>query len=320
MREDFDPWAGKRATAQYYSLLLLSRRLAEFIEFVNAHYRWQVRKQVMEELALGDPVSTYFALIDWITPNEEKQWRVLSYIANSESLILPIIGDRGSGKTVTAYWIAENVYNITGGERPIVMVGRVDPNLVPDYVTATCKNLEDAGNRYPGSLIILDEAGRGLGSRDSMSQRNKAASKLLFISRHKDLSVLFITQNSATMDVNIMRMASALIVKKMALFQDDTERDFIRALMGRTHFSMHPGHRAPRKGEPKVDVHKETLFIGPFTTLFWHDPPASWRPEHSKAFMYLTDEDEVDPEVEKQKEKLLSEATRKEILAEAGIA
>jgi hypothetical protein len=61
-----------------------------------------------------------------------------------------------------------------------------------------------------------------------MSSVNKLLSELLFISRHKEISIIFISQNSSSVEVNTLRQADYLLLRKSSLLQLDFERKKIR--------------------------------------------------------------------------------------------
>ncbi len=61
-----------------------------------------------------------------------------------------------------------------------------------------------------------------------MSDANKLLSSLLLISRHKDLSVLFISQNSSNLEINAIRQTDYLLLKPPSLLQQDFERKVIQ--------------------------------------------------------------------------------------------
>ena len=65
-------------------------------------------------------------------------------------------------------------------------------------------------------------------SRDSMSKPNKVLSDLILIARHKNLSIIFISQNSSNLEINILRQADCLLLKPSSLLQKDFERKKIQ--------------------------------------------------------------------------------------------
>ena len=61
-----------------------------------------------------------------------------------------------------------------------------------------------------------------------MSNANKILSEFLLIARHKDLSILFISQNSANLEINAIRQADYLMLRSSSLLQKDFERKKIK--------------------------------------------------------------------------------------------
>jgi hypothetical protein len=80
------------------------------------------------------------------------------------------------------------------------------------------------------SLVLVDEGGILFSSRDSMSDANKLLSDLLMIARHKNISIIFISQNSSNLEINTLRQADVLILKKHSLLQKSFERKIIAKL------------------------------------------------------------------------------------------
>jgi hypothetical protein len=97
---------------------------------------------------------------------------------------------------------------------------------LPSWISAV-ENIDEIHN---DAIVLVDEGGIFFSSRDSMSIANKLLSDLIFISRHKNLTILFISQNSSNLDVNIIRQADFLVLKPSSLLQKDFERKIIRDL------------------------------------------------------------------------------------------
>ncbi len=94
------------------------------------------------------------------------------------------------------------------------------------------------------SIIIIDESGISFSSRSSMSSSSKLLSALLLIARHKDVSVIFITQNSANLEINAIRQADYLLLKPSSLLQKDFERKKIQDiyLQAQSNFDQFKSH------------------------------------------------------------------------------
>lgn len=77
---------------------------------------------------------------------------------------------------------------------------------------------------------MVDEGAILFSARDSQSEANKGVGKLMAVARHKNLSLFLITQNTAMIDVNVLRLADTLIVKQPSLMQMKFERKQLRDL------------------------------------------------------------------------------------------
>jgi replicative DNA helicase len=138
-----------------------------------------------------------------------------------------VVGARGTGKSALGMRIAENIFSKSNNK--IFALG-FHPEKVPRYMNVI-SNLKEIENE---SFLIVDESGIKFSSRSSMSSANKLLSSLLFISRHKNISILFITQNSSNIEVNTLRQADYLLFKKSSLLQLDFERKKIKEIYQET--------------------------------------------------------------------------------------
>ncbi|MBI2451455.1 hypothetical protein HYV50_00075 [Candidatus Pacearchaeota archaeon] len=134
-----------------------------------------------------------------------------------------ILGARGSGKTAFGLKLLENIYAKTG--KKCYGLGFVAEEM-PLWVEV----IEDIGKIKNNSVVLIDEGGVLFSSRRAMTNANKILSDLILISRHKNLSIIFISQNSANLDVNIIREADFLALKPSSLLQKDFERKKIKEL------------------------------------------------------------------------------------------
>ena len=142
-------------------------------------------------------------------------------VLGSDSLIGVILGARGSGKSAFGIKFLENVYSKTK-KRCYAMGFKKDE--LPSWINVV-ENISEIKN---DSFILIDEGGILFNSRKSMSSGNKLLSELILISRHKNLSILFISQNSSNLEVNVFRQADFLILKKSSLLQKDFERKIVQ--------------------------------------------------------------------------------------------
>lgn len=150
--------------------------------------------------------------------SNEFQQKLLS----SKSLIGIIIGARGSGKSALGLRLLENA---RAKGRAVAAMGFSEETL-PSWINC----VSDLNSVKNGAFLLVDEGGILFSSREAFSDANKLLSALLLISRHKDLSVLFISQNSSNLDVNTLRQADYLLLRRPSLLQKDFERKIIQKI------------------------------------------------------------------------------------------
>jgi len=155
-------------------------------------------------------------VVDSLRGQYRSFWNKLS---NADSLIGIIIGARGSGESAIAMSFAENLKN---NKKKFFAMGFSSREL-PRWI----KSVDDISALENDSYVIIDEGGILFSSRDSMSTGNKLLSELLFIARHKNLTIFFISQNSSNLEINTLRQADFLVLKRSSLLQRDFERKII---------------------------------------------------------------------------------------------
>jgi hypothetical protein len=186
----------------------------------------------------------------------------------AESQIGIILGARGSGKSAIGIKLLENANSKY--KRKCFAMG-FKKEKMPLWI----KIAEDISQIQNNSIILIDEGGILFSSRKSMSNANKLLSELILVARHKNLSILFISQNSSNLDVNILRQADFLILKPSSLLQKDFERKIIQKI-----------YDEEKKDFEKLKENKGLTFI--YSDLFKgyisNPLPSFWKEEISKSF------------------------------------
>lgn len=139
----------------------------------------------------------------------------------NKSTIGLILGARGSGKSGIGMRLLENFAAKTS--KKVYALG-FKPESLPPWIRVI-QNIQELEN---DAAVLIDEGGIEFSSRKSMSDANTLLSEILLIARHKDLSVMFIAQNSANLEINAIRQADYLILKPSSLLQKDFERKKIK--------------------------------------------------------------------------------------------
>ncbi len=136
--------------------------------------------------------------------------------------IILILGHRGSGKSVLAYSILEYLHQ-KGRHKNLLVYNFPKPEILPDFI----QPIYDI-NFPENSAVIIDEAYIEFSARSAMSKKNKMVDMLNGLARQKDLLIIYITQDSTRIDINIIRSADVLMIKRLSKRQVEFERKEIR--------------------------------------------------------------------------------------------
>lgn len=182
------------------------------------------------------------------------------FIYNSDSTVGIILGARGNGKTGLGVKMLENV--AANSKKKLFGMGFQRGSL-PKWV----KIIDDINEIENNSFVVIDESGIRLSSRNSMSNINKMFSEMLFIARHKNISILLISQNSSNIEINAIRQADYLMLKPSSLLQRDFERKKITEIYEDVNdkFEKHKDYR----GLTYIYSDKYVGFINNDLSRFW---------------------------------------------------
>ncbi|MGV8142173.1 MAG: zonular occludens toxin domain-containing protein [Candidatus Pacearchaeota archaeon] len=206
-----------------------------------------------------------FRVIKKISGDYDK-WKKVAL--KSESKIGIIIGARGSGKTAFGLKFLENVYAQTS--KKCYTIGFNNAEL-PAWINGI-DSIKEITN---DSFVLIDEGGILFNSRRSMSSANKLLSELILIARHKNLNILFISQNSSNLEINILRQADFLILKPSSLLQRDFERKIVQKIYDTTQEDFE---------EYKDKTGITYIYSTDFEGFVTNDLPSFWRTSISKSF------------------------------------
>jgi hypothetical protein len=188
---------------------------------------------------------------------------------DTDSLIISIVGRRGSGKSALGFSLLENISAKT--KRRAFVMG-VDQKLIPKWIDSV-EDIEEVDN---GGLLLIDEGAISFSSRESMSKKNRQLGKLLAIARHKDLTLIFITQNTGMMDKNVLNLTDTLIFKEGSLLQEKMERRAMKDFYEKSSKELNKIPKDKRKAYSYV-------FDDEFEGLIKTDLPSFWSSKVSKS-------------------------------------
>jgi len=139
------------------------------------------------------------------------------------SLVL-VLGKRGSGKSALSYYLVE--INRFGLKPYVVGVPESKQYLLPEWI-GMVSTLEEVPL---GAIVIVDEAYLLYHARGSTTQESKEMSKLINLSRQKEQTIIFVSQESRSIDKNIASSANVIIFKEPGILQSEFERPELNRL------------------------------------------------------------------------------------------
>ncbi len=133
-----------------------------------------------------------------------------------------ILGAQGMGKSCFAFWLLEIMrYR---GRCYVYRLPEEGRSLLPLWI-GILQKLADAS---PGSIILIDEAHLICPSRESQTRANREITRFMSLARQKDISLIFVAQESRHIEKNITSGINILVLKKPAPLQVELDRSFLR--------------------------------------------------------------------------------------------
>ena len=159
----------------------------------------------------------------------EKGQRKLSWNNLPKSGIILETGFRGEGKTAMAWWMADMLRKTKGFPSRVVPFGLPENGikLLPKWARHPANTAKELFDLKP-SIIIIDEAAFAVNARRSMSKDNVDFMDLFAIARHKGHLMVFISQTSRQVDIQIIEQADLILLKKPSALQVKGARKSLR--------------------------------------------------------------------------------------------
>ena len=126
--------------------------------------------------------------------------------------------------------------------------------------------------------MLIDEAYLIFGARNAMTAAGRSVGALVNLSRQRSWSLIFITQDSRQLDVNILSQADVIAIKAVSEIGREYERRELRPFTDRAAAAF-----ATLQGDPRPWTWVYSTKIG-FSGLVRHEPASYWRPALSNAF------------------------------------
>jgi len=167
----------------------------------------------------GEPEYVPFEVVD----TDKGNYRDFLDLILKHSVIMLITGKRGSGKTALGMKLLELFNKKT--RKKCYAIGFEKVKL-PRWI----KKETDIERTPNNSVVLVDEGAVTFSARDAMKASNKWLGKIMATARHKNLSLVLISQNSAMIDLNVLRLADVVLLKEPSLLQAKFERKAIREM------------------------------------------------------------------------------------------
>ena len=203
-----------------------------------------------------------------VAAEPDARWR---QVIIHPSVVL-VLGKRGSGKSAWGYRLLEL---FRYGPRPYVVgVPGAARSLFPDWI-GIAPTLEEVP---PKAVALVDEAYLRYHARGSMAQESKAMSQMLNLSRQREQTIIFVTQEARQVDRTIASSANVVVFKDLGMLQLEFDRPELNKLaaQAREAFSTVKGDR------------RRWAFVyapdSDFTGLLENYLPTFWKPALSRLF------------------------------------
>lgn len=270
---------GKRqsfGTALFY-LRKREMSLKRYIRTYYPKYDWGVIRYFFYD----NPIQARVIIEDFRRSNYEKIEIVFRLFNATQGTLMYVIGAKGSGKTCTGFYFAEEQHLKYPWEKIYYIGRKFNKEVLPDWCHWKEK-LQDVPNN---SFGILDELGIQASARAFATKDNKELSQVLQLARQKKIRLVVLTQDARLGEVNVWRLRDIVVWKKSNTY--DLQDRESRASASNKFWNKVRNMMAPRKkNQCLFEYPAERRFIH-----FTHEPPECWCDDLSEIYRDATFKD-----------------------------
>ena len=132
--------------------------------------------------------------------------------------VVLVLGKRGSGKSALGYRLLELFRYVSSPY--VVGVPASARSVLPSWIGIS-PTLEEVP---PKSIVLVDEAYLRYHARGSMAQESKTMSQAVNLSRQREQTLVFVSQEARQVDRNIASSANVVIFKDLGMLQLEFDR------------------------------------------------------------------------------------------------
>ncbi len=143
--------------------------------------------------------------------------------------IVLILGKRGGGKSALGYRLLEHLRYTASPY--VVAMSKEARKLLPDWI-GMAASLEDVP---PKAVVLVDEAYISYHARSSMAAEAKVMSQLVNLSRQREQTLVFVSQEARQLDKNIASSANVVIFKDLGILQLEYDRRELNKIATNAH-------------------------------------------------------------------------------------
>ena len=226
------------------------------------------RPALKKKMYEANPELSMSAVKDFFIPDPKKLERIYKFIETEWGIII-VAGGKDQGKTATCWWVLEKAHLLG---RKTCIAG--PPQKIPSWAT----RVMDPAAAPEGSVVYVTEAAVQFPARGAMRGGQQDSMSILPVIRHGDRLILWETQHTRIIDINLLRLMDGAILKPGGMYKEE-ER----------------GPQAHIIDVLKPHLKTQTLFmVGQWFTLLKHQPlPECWSTNLSKSYKPIHDEKEA---------------------------
>lgn len=190
-----------------------------------------------------------------------------------------ILGHRGQGKSALAWWIADSYRRKAGYPKRVAAYAfpADAQKAMPKWIThlETVKAISLLKKPH---IIVIDEAVFHVNARQAMAKSNIDFTKLLAVVRHKGHLLVFISQTSRQVDIQLIEGFDLILMKAPSLLQVRSARAELRPEVEEAYLLFSRMKGDTRKRVFIFDPHKGNKSMNQASLPIW------WTNKVSKAY------------------------------------